>query len=452
MHAAWVLPLLVLVTLASITWLYVRGDLNPILCDGPCGPQFVTAPVGLEPAAPDPARAASVGSGPITADELEAAVAGPLRSDALGGRTSLVALDARDGTVLADESDGAHVPASTTKVLTAVGALAELGPDATFTTSVVRDGSRLVLVGGGDPYLSDVRTKGSPVERADLATLAAATAKQVGDQQVSLGYDVSLFSGPSVSPAWEDGYVGAVVAPVSPLWIDRGRVGAARSTDPAGDAARRFAELLRARGVDVTGEPQQAEAPADATRVAAVRSARLSRIVEQFLADSDNEVAEVLLRQAAIAAGEPGSFAGGAKVVSQVLRQAGVTTEGLVLYDGSGLSRKNRIAARTLAETMVEVAATPRLGSVLSGLPVGGFSGTLENRYDRAGDARGRIRAKTGTLTGVHSLAGVVTLSGGRPVAFALMADDTEQVNPFETQAALDRVTVAMADCACGAR
>ncbi|GAA3542001.1 D-alanyl-D-alanine carboxypeptidase [Aeromicrobium flavum] len=448
MRAAWVLPLLVLVTLASIAVLYVRGDLNPILCDGPCAPQFVTPPVGLGTPSPDPDPVAAVGSGPVDATALAAAVAGASASDALGGRTSVVALDARDGTPLVADARGTHVPASTTKLLTAVAVLDQWGPDATFTTSVVRDGDRLVLVGGGDPYLTATRTKGSSVERADLATLAAATAKQVGRTPVTLGYDVSLFSGPAVSPAWEEGYVGGVVAPVSPLWIDRGRVGAGRSTDPAGDAARRFAELLRSRGVPVNGTPTQVEAAG--TPVASVRSARLARIVEAFLADSDNEVAEVLLRQAALKAGEPGSFAGGAKVVAQVLGDAGVSTDGLVLNDGSGLSRKNRIAAATLAEAMVEVSAAPRLGAVLTGLPVGGFSGTLENRYDRAGRARGLVRAKTGTLTGVHSLAGIVTLPGARPVAFAVMADDTEGINPLVTQAALDAVATAMAGCACG--
>ncbi|MTB88593.1 D-alanyl-D-alanine carboxypeptidase/D-alanyl-D-alanine-endopeptidase [Aeromicrobium senzhongii] len=443
------LPLLVLVTLASIAALYVRGDLNPILCDGPCAPQYVTPPEGLATQSPDPDEAATVGSGPIDAGALATAVAGPLQSEALGGRTSLVAVDARDGAVLIDDAEGAQIPASTTKLLTAVAVLQEWGPDARFETTVVRDGQRLVLVGGGDPYLTDTKSKGSSVERADLATLAAATAKQVGRGPVTLGYDVSLFVGPAVSPAWEEGYVGGVVAPVSPLWVDRGRVGAGRSTDPAADAARRFAELLQARGVDVTGTPTQTEA--SGTTIATVRSAPLSRIVEQFLADSDNEVAEVLLRQAAIKAGEPGSFAGGAEVVAQVLADAGVDMAGLVINDGSGLSRKNRISARTLAETMAEVSETPRLGSILSGLPVGGFSGTLEDRYVQSGQARGLVRAKTGTLTGVHALAGVVTLSGGRPVAFALMSDDTEGVNPFVTQAALDRVVAAMADCACGA-
>ncbi|WP_313410225.1 D-alanyl-D-alanine carboxypeptidase, partial [Aeromicrobium sp.] len=145
------------------------------------------------------------------------------------------------------------------------------------------------------------------------------------------------------------------------------------------------------------------------------------------------------------------SFAGGAAAVQASLDRAGVSTEGLVLHDGSGLSRQNRIAARTLADAVAAATRTPRLASILSGMPVGGYSGTLDDRYGQLGDARGLVRAKTGTLTGVHTLAGVATLSGGRPVAFAVMANGTEDVNPFVTQAALDRVAAAMVGCACRA-
>lgn len=450
MHGAWVLPVLVLATLAAIGWLYVRGDLNPVLCDGPCGPEYVTAPVGLTASEVAPDDPSTVGSARIDAAALAAAVKGPLASDELGRRSGLVALDARDGTVLVDDAEGALVPASTTKLLTAFGVLSAWGPDARFTTSVTRDGDRLVLVGGGDPYLTEERAKGSTVQPADLATLAADVARQVGAGPVTLGYDVSLFEGPAASPAWEDGYVsGGVVAPVSALWVDRGRVGFGRSTTPAADAARAFASQLRARGVTVRGEPTVQQA--GGSTLAVIRSAKVSRIVEEFLADSDNEVAEVLLRQAAIKAGEPASFAGGAAAVEQALARAGVSTDGLVLNDGSGLSRKNRISAQTLAESVVVAGRTPRLGSMLGGLPVGGFSGTLDNRYLRLGDARGLVRAKTGTLTGVHTLAGVATLSGGRPVAFAVMANGTEDVNPFVTQAAIDRVAAAMVGCACRA-
>lgn len=447
-HAAWVLPALVVVTLAATGWLYVRGDLNSVLCEGPCGPQYVTPPAGLVTAVAEPAQPAEPGSGPIDADELAQAVAEPLTDEALGGRVGLTVLDARSGAPLIDRGS-AHTPASTTKLLTATAVLALRDPDSRFTTSVVRDGDRLVLVGGGDPYLTEKTTRRDRLRPADLASLAADAAERVGAGPVTVGYDDSLFTGPAVSPAWEPGYVGGVVAPVSALWIDRGRVGQARSTDPAGDAARAFVEQLRAAGVRVEGSPERVAAPAGVDVVAQARSAPLHRIVEQFTADSDNEVAEALLRHAALAAGRPASFAGGVEAVTAVLSDAGVSTESLTLHDGSGLSRRNRISTLTLAQTMAHVAATPRLSAIASGLPVGGFSGTLSARYGDLDDALGLVRAKTGTLTGVHTLAGFVTLSDGRPAAFALMADDTEGINPFVTQAALDRAAAAIATCPC---
>lgn len=449
-HAPWVLPTLVVVTLVAIGLLYVRGDLNPVLCGGPCPAEFVTPPEGLGAVSAASDTPAAPGGGEIDRSAIEAAVAPALASSDLGGRVGFVAVDARDGSALWSRGDGAFVPASTTKILTAFAALTELGPEHRFTTTVVRDGDRIVLVGGGDPYLTAKKPASSAVEKADLAGLARATAAKVGTGPVALGYDVSRFSGPATSPGWESTYVsGGVVAPVSPLWVDRGRIGLGRSSDPAGDAARAFADALRAEGVEVTGDPAPVEAARSATTITSAPSARLDRIVERFLADSDNEVAEVLLRQAAIGAGRAGSFTAGAATVERDLRAADLPTTGLVLGDGSGLSRDNRIAPKTLADVLAAAGDAPRLGSILSGLPIGGFSGTLEDRYARERDARGLVRAKTGTLTGVHSLAGIATLSGGRPVAFAVMADDTEAVNPFVTQAALDEVAASLVACDC---
>lgn len=448
-RAGWVLPALIVVTLAATALLYVRGDLNPILCDGPCPPRYVTAPVGLAAADPAGDTPTLAGDGPVDGKELLAAVTPALSSADLGERAGFVAVDARSGKTLAEQYGDAFVPASTAKVLTAFAALTTIGPETRFSTRVVRDGDRLILVGGGDPYLTATKPRASATRRADLATLAERTARAVGSATVTLGYDTSLFSGTGVSPGWSPGYIsGGIVAPVSPLWIDRGRVGAGRSADPAGDAARAFAAALEDAGVTVSGQPSRVTAPKGATAIAAVEGGTVARIVEDFLTTSDNEVAEVMLRQAALAAGRPGSFSGGSATVAAVLKTAGISVKGLKLQDGSGLSRGDRITPLTLAQTLA-AADGARTGSILSGLPVGGFTGTLAGRYARLGDARGLVRAKTGTLTGVHSLAGIATLSGGRPVAFALMTDQTEAVNPFVTQAALDRAAADIAGCPC---
>ncbi|MCO7241063.1 D-alanyl-D-alanine carboxypeptidase, partial [Aeromicrobium sp. CnD17-E] len=118
--------------------------------------------------------------------------------------------------------------------------------------------------------------------------------------------------------------------------------------------------------------------------------------------------------------------------------------------DGSGLSRANRIAPATLAGVLRAASARAATAPLLADLPVGGFTGTLANRFGTDSAGRGLVRAKTGTLTGVHSLAGYVTNRDGTPLVFAVMTDDTEDVNPFVTQAAVDDVAAALAGCSCG--
>ncbi len=109
----------------------------------------------------------------------------------------------------------------------------------------------------------------------------------------------------------------------------------------------------------------------------------------------------------------------------QVLKQADVDTAGLRLRDGSGLSRDNRISPTTLAQTLMAAVAGSAHRSLVSDLPVSGFTGTLSNRFTGSKGAYGLVRAKTGTLTGVHSLAGYVVEADGLPMFFALMSDGT---------------------------
>jgi D-alanyl-D-alanine carboxypeptidase/D-alanyl-D-alanine-endopeptidase (penicillin-binding protein 4) len=207
--------------------------------------------------------------------------------------------------------------------------------------------------------------------------------------------------------------------------------------------------MLERRGIDVTDTPRESKAPSIAHTIAAVRGATVAQIVEAMIAQSDNEAAEVLLRQVAIASGRPGTFDGGVATVRDVLRRLDVDTTGLELFDGSGLSRRNRISPQTLAEVVAVSARQDGTNSLVSDLAVGGFNGTLARRFGKAESGRGVVRGKSGTLTGVHSLAGFVTDRSGTPVVFAVMVDRTKSVNPFVTEAALDRVVAALADCRC---
>lgn len=431
--------------------LWVGGHLNGLICGGDCGPEAAAVPDAL--ALTGSPAVADVGVVPPSERDggaVRAAVAAALDDEKLGKDVGFAAVDPRSGEVLATEGDGPFVPASTAKLLTAFTALSTLDPQRHFVTSVVRSGNQLVLVGGGDPYLmSKPPRQPHPAIRANLRDLADRTARALGGvTSVRLGYDASMFSGPALNPSWEESYVTEqLVTPISALWADQ--VLRSQPADPAAAAAEEFAALLEKRDIDVTGEPTASVAPSGANTVAEVRGGTVAQATELTIAASDNDAAEVLLRQVAVGAGRPGTFRDGVAVVRETLREHGVDITGLVLRDGSGLSRDDRIAPLTLAQVIAKATADPRTAGLVASLPVARFSGSLENRFARSEDAGGVVRAKTGTLTGVHSLAGYVTDQSGVPIAFAVMADKTKDISGVETEAALDRVGQALARCVC---
>ena len=179
-------------------------------------------------------------------------------------------------------------------------------------------------------------------------------------------------------------------------------------------------------------------------------SAPLAAIVEHTIELSDNEAAEVLLRQAAIGAGRPGSFAGGVTTVRATMRTSGVGLTGSRIYDGSGLSRDDRLPIWSLVQVLQAAARAdePDLRPVLATLPVAGFNGSLAYRF--VFDAKagfGVVRAKTGTLTGVHGLAGIAMTSTGEPIVFATIANGVPDRRVLDVRAQLDRIAAGLATC-----
>ncbi len=444
---------------AIVATLWLGGAFNGLICGGDCGAAAIETPDELNLVPTDgAAEALPQPAFELDAAAIQSAVKDPLDdAEKLGPRAAFAAVDPETANVVAAVGSGAFIPASTTKVLTAFTVLSKLDPQQRFTTSVVRTGSRLVLVGGGDPYL-----RSEPPERkvfaveADVETLAARTAaalRTAGISSVTVDYNASRFSGPSFNPAWEPSYrAERLVTPISALWVDRGVDDGVRVSDPAAHAADAFADALEDLGLEVADDQREVAVPNGGTPVASVRSASVSRMTEDMVTSSDNEAAEVLLRQAALASGRQGSFSDGVDTVREVLDAQGIDTSGLSLHDGSGLSRRNRIAPVTLAQTVAKAAATPRTASLIASLPVANFSGTMDRRFDEEDDGRGVVRAKTGTLTDVHSLAGIVTDRSGAPIVFAVMVDQAKDIPVLEAEDALDAVAAALARCSCSAR
>ncbi|GAB2871445.1 D-alanyl-D-alanine carboxypeptidase/D-alanyl-D-alanine endopeptidase [Nocardioides pacificus] len=470
----WLPVVLVLALLAAAGAAY-RFDLGSrwFGLDGPdprTDPAAVAPPPGLdlpeltEPApvaAPVPASAA----GAVDPVAVRRALRAGLADQDLGRHVVAAVANLSGGSPVFESGSGLVVPASTMKLLTAAAALEALGPDHTFTTRVVAGaGSReVVLVGGGDPYLAR-RPLAADEEayppRADVVTLARATARALradGVRRVRLAYDDSLFTGPTATPRWRPDYIpDGVVSPITALWVDQGRVedSWSRVADPSLEAGRAFAAALTRAGVRVQGQPQVGAAPAGATALAQVESAPVDQIVERVLDVSDNEAAEVLAHHVGIAVSGEGSFTAGAAGVVQTLRRLGVPLARDLVYDGSGLSRENRLDAVTLLDVLRVAASSehPRLRAVLTGLPVAGFTGSLAERFDTGADAGpGRVRAKTGTLTGVHGLAGLATDLDGNVMVFALIADRVGELDALDAREALDEVAAQLGACRCSA-
>lgn len=367
----------------------------------------------------------------------------------LGGRVGVSVVNLATGAPSYETaSTDPHTPASTLKILTGAAALHALGPGHTFTTRVVGgpDPSAITLVGGGDPTLT-AGEDGAGTRLSDLAAATAQALTEAGVATVTLSYDASLFSGPAVDPDWSPGYVPSVVSPTTALAADI----ADRPSDPPLDAAEEFAGLLGAHGIAVDGDPAEAVAPADGAELAAVASAPLATVVEDILTSSDNDGAEVLARHVALAAGAAGAAgtsADAGPAIVQALAELGLDASGATLLDGSGLARGSAVPAGLITATLVLAAGPdhPELRAVVTGLPVAAFTGTLADRFDES-SAAGLVRAKTGTLTGVSALAGVVVAADGVPYAFTVLADDVG--NTTQARAALDDVAAALAGCGC---
>ena len=409
-----------------------------------------------------------------TAAGLAALMTATLPAGETGQRLGVEVADARTGRVLYAENETAlATPASTTKVATAVAALAVLGPDARFTTSVRKASGGIVLVGGGDPTLAVNGYPATDYPRpATLAALAASTAralKAAGERSVRLGYDTSRYSGPGMAQGWTDALITTGnVTPIVSLEADQGRLTRAgaledsddfvnftsRTADPAGLTVAAFANLLAKDGITVNGSPAQTAAPAGAPVLASVTSPPLSQVAGQMLNESNNVIAENMGRQLAIAMGRPATFGGAADAITTELRRLGVKTP-ISLVDGSGLSPDDGIAPETLVRVLA-VASTgpPPLRAAITGLPVAGFTGTLSAGGSVfggiGGTARGVVRAKTGNLATVATLAGLVYDRSGALLSFAIMAPQVPGPVMLPAAArAINTAAAGLANCGC---
>lgn len=330
-------------------------------------------------------------------------------------RTAAMAVDLRTGEVVFQRNPSlALAPASAEKLPIAFAALQRLGPSFRFHTEVLGEGvlagnewrGDLYLVGYGDPTLAlaDIGRLARDVRAAGIRRV---TGSVIGDEDY---YDTRR-----TAAGWKPSFLGIESPPLSALVVDGVPIRGANSS--AAVAAAALSTALARRGVLVAGAPRTRSAPPDALPLAMDHSAQLKAIVLDMNRESDNFVAEMLLKQLGATVSERGSTASGARVVHTTLAHAGVPVEGVRVVDGSGLSGHDRLTARALVVLLRTAIRDPEIGSdLVSSLPVAGISGTLRNRLAQR-PTRGRVAAKTGTTSRACALAGFV----GRRYAFAIL-------------------------------
>lgn len=356
--------------------------------------------------------------------------------DAVGPTSCLVvSVDGQD--VVAKHATAPVLPASTMKLIVAAVALEVLGPGYQFTTSVLGDVDAdgvvqgdLTLLGGGDPVLStdwwptSQRQTEPPINVTRLEDLAdavvAAGVTRVVGRVVG---DASRYDDEFFAPSWDDRVRIFEAGPYDALLVNDGWTDtsiADVTPTPALGAAELFVGLLRDRGVRV-GKGVAAETTSFAHEIATIRSQPLSAIVDEMLQTSDDNTAEMLVKEIGVEVSGSGTTAAGIEAIVSQLLTWQVSIDGLLLVDGSGLSRDDRLTCRALLGVLQLGEPDGPLGAAL---PVAAVSGTLKDFF-AGSPVEGRLQAKTGTLTDVKSLAGYLPVESGGTIQFALVQNET---------------------------
>lgn len=360
------------------------------------------------------------------------------------GAASCLSVAAAGRVVYEHNDDLPLTPASVQKLLTAAAALEVLGEDHRFVTRVVAGAAPVDgviagdawVVGSGDPLLSTAAYAArfrnqpqtvTPVEALADAVVAAGVARidgrLLGDET---RFDADRYpddwaqrlvdqdqSGPLSALTVNDGW-----AAFPPRW-DARVPDETPAPDPPAHAAAVVATVLGQRAVAVAGGTGSGPAPPGAVEIARVESPPLRDVVRQLLDESDNETGELLAKEIAVAAGRPGTTDDGAAVVAATLAELDLPTEGTTTLDGSGLAEGDTVTCDLVLGILDR---SPEGTPIGDGLSIAGRTGTLSRRFVDAPVA-GRLRAKTGSLNRVRSLAGQLTTVPGADLTFSFIVN-----------------------------
>jgi D-alanyl-D-alanine carboxypeptidase/D-alanyl-D-alanine-endopeptidase (penicillin-binding protein 4) len=384
---------------------------------------LLLAPAGSASPVPLPTRLAS-------------ALAVPGNSTTASGA---VVVDLQTGRLLfARHPDLPLAPASNEKLTVSFTALHELGTSYRFRTEIFGRGHQedgvwhgdVFLKGFGDPTLTSLQVERLATQIADLG-ITRIEGRVYGDE--------SWFDAQRTAPGWKSSFYINECPPLSALIVNRGWYDHHTARQPALAAAGMLKLLLRKHGV-ASGVVGLGRAPDDAYALAQVDSDPLPAVIAEMNHESDNFIAEMLLKEVGAEAGAGGATVAGAAIVQRDLLSVGVPLAGVRITDGSGLSLDDRLTARALSALLVAAWNDADLRSPFwASLPIAGINGTLDKRL-RKPPARGAVRAKTGTTDRASALSGYVRDRYG----FAVLQNGWP-VRRLSAEKAEDRFATALA-------
>ena len=360
---------------------------------------------------------------------------------ALGKRLptdSCLIVDIEGKRITSINADVPLLPASNMKLVAAMVALEVLTPEFVFSTSLVGkvNGDAVegdaYLIGGGDPLL----VTGNYPSTESYPTFNFTRLENLFDALRSQGItqirgaivgDESRYDAERFSPSLGLGIKGTEVGPLGALMVNDGVVtgNPIKPDNPALGAATEFTNTLQNNGITVSGAPKVGATPKDLSVIAKIDSMPLKDIVAEMLTNSDNNTAELLVKELGFATTGVGSREAGLEVMKAKLVEWGIPLDALVFVDGSGLDRGNRLTCSSLSALL---ARDGGFGPAGLGLAIAGQTGTLRDVLEDSLGA-GKLRGKTGTLTGAKSLSGFVPYATDQASSFSLIINGANASN-----------------------
>ncbi len=344
---------------------------------------------------------------------LKSSAISPILKSAASSKTlanpGLILVDPVSGeTIYQNDADSLRMPASLLKIFSAAALLDYLSPDFRFTTEIMTgaEPNTLIIAGSLDPWMERNNTLATKMGRVSLPKIVKTALKKFDS---------------------DNG------APIKTLRIEYSKMHSVDLDFIKSQFAARNVKVTTAKVTSAEAYLYSKES------IAKFQSPPLQKIMDWMLLWSDNTLGNRMAMYASMKAGFGYAESGIEETFVKTLNNLEIDSTGLNAVDGSGLSRSNRVSTQMLAQLLLKTYNNDKYRTIYGGLPVGGVNGTMRNRFvTSAPKAIGLVRTKTGSLTGVVSMAGYVQ-GGDHEYIFVAIAD---QIPKNRTAAKAARVAL----------